>query len=184
MQSYRDQCFPTALLLWFMQSEFGLSRCIFKKCSMIGVVCDFYSFCKKSCFFFPENFFLFYFGGKWYRRIINSAKVSPCKSPAIMPKNSLSSWFFCFLKHPHTASLEKPYSNSICSIFSLSLESNAGEKYMNTCVVSRFLARTPSLIQLTVWMCQVMDQFLRKPFWFYTIIFSIFGLIHLRSKAF
>ena len=58
------------------------------------------------------------------------------------------------------------------------MESNALEKLTNDIVVSRFFIHTPSRIQWVVKICEVVDLFLRKPFWF-----SIFGSIQLHSRA-
>ena len=44
------------------------------------------------------------------------------------------------------------------------IESRAMEKSPNYCVVSRFFAPTPSIIQWIVRICDVVDRFLRKPF--------------------
>ena len=68
-----------------------------------------------------------------------------------------------------TVSLGEPSASSICSIFSLCMEST------NNNVASKFFARTPSRIRRIVKICEVVDLFLRKPFWFFLSIFSILG---------
>ena len=71
----------------------------------------------------------------------------------------------------------------ICSIFTLCMESKAFVKSTNNIVASRFFARTPSRILRIVNIREVVDLFLRKPFWFFLIIWSIFGSMRLRSRA-
>ena len=46
-----------------------------------------------------------------------------------------------------------------------------------------FFAQTPSMIQWIVRIFDVVDCFLWKPFWFFLRIFSISGLLWLRSRA-
>ena len=59
------------------------------------------------------------------------------------------------------------------------MESNALEKEYR---VEGF-ARTPSKIRRIVRIYDVMNRFLRKPFWFFLRIFSIFGSMQLSSRA-
>ena len=54
------------------------------------------------------------------------------------------------------------------------MESNALEKLTNNIVASRFFART-SRIQRIVKICDVVDLFFQKPFWFFLSIFSTLG---------
>ena len=44
-----------------------------------------------------------------------------------------------------------------------------------------FFARTPSRILRMVNICEVVDLFLRKPFWFFLSMLSILGSIRFRS---
>ena len=60
-----------------------------------------------------------------------------------------------------------PYASRICSIFPLWMESKALVKSTNINVACRFFARTPSRILRMVNICEVVDLFLRKPFWFF-----------------
>ena len=46
-----------------------------------------------------------------------------------------------------------------------------------------FFVRTPSRIRRRVKICDVMDLFLQKPFWFFQSMFSILGSIWLCSRA-
>ena len=81
-----------------------------------------------------------------------------------------------------TVSLWRPYAYSICSMFPLCMESNASEKSTNN-VASRFFTCTPSIIWLMARICDVVNWFLQKLFWFFQRIFSISGLIWWRSRA-
>ena len=63
------------------------------------------------------------------------------------------------------------------------MKSNALEKSSNRSVDFRFFTQTPSKIQRIVRICDVVDQFLRKPFWFFSRIFSISDTIWLSSRA-
>ena len=63
------------------------------------------------------------------------------------------------------------------------MESKTLVKSTNNIVTSRFFARTPSRIRRIVKICDVVDLFLRKPFWFFLSIFSIWGSMRLRSRA-
>ena len=71
-----------------------------------------------------------------------------------------------------TVSLGGPYAIIICFIFPLCMESNALEKSTNNIVSSRFFERT-FRIRRIVKICDVVDRFLRKPFWLFLSIFSI-----------
>ena len=82
-----------------------------------------------------------------------------------------------------TVSLRRLLARSICFIFSLCMESNALKKSTNNSVALRFFVRTLSDIRWIVKICDVVDGFLRKPFWFFLRIFSISGSMRLRSRA-
>ena len=56
-------------------------------------------------------------------------------------------------------------------------------KSTNNIVASRFFAYTTSRIRRIVKICDVVDLFLRKPFWFFLSIFSILGSMRLRCRA-
>ena len=56
-----------------------------------------------------------------------------------------------------TASLGRPYTSGICSIFPLSKESNVLEKSTNNSVASRFFGHTPLRIQRLVRICDAVD---------------------------
>ena len=62
------------------------------------------------------------------------------------------------------------------------MESKALVKSTNNIVASRFFARTPSRIRWIVKICDVVDLFLRKPFWFFPSMFLILG--SMRSSFF
>ena len=78
-------------------------------------------------------------------------------------------------------SLRRLYARSIYSIFLLCIEWNALEKSTNSFAL-RFFAFTPLMIQWIVRICEVVDQFLHKPFWFFLRIFLTSGLIKLRKR--
>ena len=59
----------------------------------------------------------------------------------------------------------------------------AMKKSTNNIVDLRFIARTSSRIRRIVKICDVVDRFLRKPFWFFQSIFSILGSMRLHSWA-
>ena len=59
------------------------------------------------------------------------------------------------------------------------MESMALVKSTSSIVAYRFFARTPSRI---VNICEIMDLFLRKPFWFF-LRMSILGSMWFRSRA-
>ena len=82
-----------------------------------------------------------------------------------------------------TVSLSRLLASNICSIFPRCMESKALAKSKNKIVASRFFARTPSRIRRIVKICDVMDLFLQKPFWFFLSIFSILGSMPLRWRA-
>ena len=46
-----------------------------------------------------------------------------------------------------------------------------------------FFERKPSRIRRIVNICEVVDLFLRKPFWFFLSMLSILGSMRLRSRA-
>ena len=56
-------------------------------------------------------------------------------------------------------------------------------KSTNSIIASRFFARTPSRILRIVKICEVVDLFLQKPFWFFLRILSILGSMRFRSRA-
>ena len=64
-----------------------------------------------------------------------------------------------------------PYASRICSIFPLWMESKALVKSTNINVACRFFARTPSRILRMVNICELVDLFLREPFWFFLSMF-------------
>ena len=70
----------------------------------------------------------------------------------------------------------------ICSIFPLCMESNAWEKLTNNIVATRFLACTPKIWWI-VKICDVVDQFHQKLFWFLQNIFTIFCSMQLHCRA-
>ena len=81
-----------------------------------------------------------------------------------------------------TVSLGMPYASRICSIFPLWMESKALVKSTNINVACRFFARTPSRILRMVNICEVVDLFLRKPFWFF--LSNGFELTKKRSRRY
>ena len=73
------------------------------------------------------------------------------------------SFAFIFLKSlimVVTVCLGKQNPCSICSIFSLCIESNALSNSTNSSVASRFFAHTPSMIGQIVRNCEFADRFL------------------------
>ena len=80
-------------------------------------------------------------------------------------------------------SFGRPYASRICSIFPLCMESKALVKSTNSNVARRFFARTPSRILRMVNICEVVDLFLRKPFWFFLRMLPILGSMQFRSRA-
>ena len=58
------------------------------------------------------------------------------------------------------------------------MESKALVKSTNNIVASRFFAHTLSRIRRIVKICEVVDLFLRKPFWFFLSMLSILGSMH------
>ena len=119
------------------------------------------------------------------------ASVSPCSTPATMSKYSVSpsgerTFTLVFLKRiviAVTVSFGRPYASRICSIFPLCMESKALVKSTNSNVACRFFARTPSRILRMVNICEVVDLFLRKPFWFFLRMLSILGSMRFRSRV-
>ena len=71
--------------------------------------------------------------------------------------------------------MRRRYGCSICFTFLLSMESNGFEKAANSSVTTRFFFRIPSMIPRVVRICEVVEWFLRKPFWFLKN-FLYFGL--------
>ena len=65
------------------------------------------------------------------------------------------------------------------------MESKALVKSTNSNVACKFFARTPSRILWMVSICEVVDLFLRKPFWFFLRMLSILGsiYIYIQTKA-
>ena len=59
------------------------------------------------------------------------------------------------------------------------MESKALIKSTNSIVACRLFARTPSSILRMVNICEVVDQFLRKPFWF----FLRMSILRFRSRV-
>ena len=82
-----------------------------------------------------------------------------------------------------TVSFGIRYASRIYSIFSLCMESKAFVKSTNNIVAFRFFACTPSRILRIVNICEVVDLFLWKPFWFFLRMLSILGSLRLRSRA-
>ena len=82
-----------------------------------------------------------------------------------------------------TVSLGRPQASNICSIFPLCMELKALAKSTNNIVAPRFFARTTSRIRRIVKICDVVDLFLRKPFWFFLSMFSMMVSMRLRSRA-
>ena len=70
----------------------------------------------------------------------------------------------------------------VCSTFVLCMESNALKNSKNRCVASRFFARTPKIWGI-VRICNFVDRFPRKPFWFFQRIFPISWSMLLSSRA-
>ena len=119
------------------------------------------------------------------------ASVSPCSTPATMSKYSVSPSaeriftlvFLWRIVIAATVSFGRPYASRICSIFPLCMESKALVKSTNSNVACRFFARTPSKILRMVNICEFVDQFLRKPFWFFLRMLSILGYMRFPSRA-
>ena len=63
------------------------------------------------------------------------------------------------------------------------MESEALVKLTNSIVACRFFARMPSRILWIVNICEVVDLFLRKPFWFFLRMLSILGSMQFCSRA-
>ena len=119
------------------------------------------------------------------------ASVSPYSIPATMSKYSVSpsgerTFTLVFLYRiviAATVSFGRPYASRICSIFPLCMESKALVKSTNSNVACRFFARMPSRILRMVSICEVVDLFLRKPFWFFLRMLSILGSMQFHSRA-
>ena len=119
------------------------------------------------------------------------ANVSPCSTPATMSKWYVSpsverTFNFLFLYSiivAATVSLCRPKARSICSIFLLCMASKAFEKSTNNIIASEFFTLGLSRIRRIVKICDVLDRFLRKPFWFFLSMLSILGSMRLRSRA-
>ena len=62
------------------------------------------------------------------------------------------------------------------------MESKALEKLTNDIDASAFFVCTHSSIQRIVKICDVVDLFLRKPFWFFLSMVSVLGSMWLRSR--
>ena len=75
----------------------------------------------------------------------------------------------------------RPYISNICFIFPLCMDLNTLEKSTNNSVALRFFPQTTSMIQLIVRICEVVEQFLQKPFWFFIRIFLISGVAFLKE---
>ena len=63
------------------------------------------------------------------------------------------------------------------------MESKALVKSTNSIVTCKFFAHTPSRILWIVNICEVVDLFLRKLFWFFLRMLSILGSIRLHIRA-
>ena len=63
------------------------------------------------------------------------------------------------------------------------MESKALVKSTNSIFTRGFFAHTPSRILRIVNICEVMDLFLRNPFWFFLRMWSILGSLRFRSRA-
>ena len=75
-----------------------------------------------------------------------------------------------------------PYASRICYIFPLWMESKTLVKSTNSIVSCRCFSRTPSRILRIVNICEVVDVFLWKPFWFFLRMLSVLGSIRFRSR--
>ena len=102
----------------------------------------------------------------------------------LRPVNVLALWCFCKeLLLLLRFFFGRPYASRICSIFPLCMESKALVKSTNSNVACRFFVRTPSRIVRMVNIREVVDLFLRKPFWFFLRMLSILGSMRFRSRA-
>ena len=63
------------------------------------------------------------------------------------------------------------------------MESKALVKSKNSIVACKFFERTPSRIRRMVKIWDVVDLFLRMPFWFFLSILLILSSMRLRSRA-
>ena len=117
------------------------------------------------------------------------ANVSPCSTPAAMLKWSVlpsgeRTFTLVFLQSiimAATVSSGRPHAKGICSIFPLWMESKALVNSTNIIVHCKLFARTPSRIQQIDKICEVVDIFFRKPFWFFLRMLSILGYMRLPS---
>ena len=109
--------------------------------------------------------------------LLYGTNLSPRKIPVTMSKKSLSlsgeqTIAFVFLSYiisATTVSLGWLYASSIYFIFPLCMESNSLEKFTNISLVTNFFARNPSMAELIIGICEVVDQFFLKPFFFLRI---------------
>ena len=67
--------------------------------------------------------------------------------------------------------------------FSQCIDSNIMEISTCSSFTWRFFVHTPSMIQRIVRICEFVDRFLRKPFWFFRSVFSISCWIRLKSRT-
>ena len=74
----------------------------------------------------------------------------------------------------------RSYAKSICSIFSLFMESSTLEKSMNRSVALRFFPCAPLMIQWIAKIYKIVERFIGKSFSFFLRIFSTSGWIQLR----
>ena len=74
--------------------------------------------------------------------------------------------------------LEIPYTSSISSILLLCIDSNSLIVFQQD-----FFALRSSTVQWIVMIYGIVERFLKKPLWFFVRIFSISGLIRLKSKS-
>ena len=107
-----------------------------------------------------------------------------CQSSlCLYPENTLSLWCFYreslwlqrFLLVDHMRVEFAP--SSLC------MESKAFLKSTNSIVACSLFAHTPSRIIRIVNICEVVDLFLRKPFWFFLRMLSILSFMWLCSRA-
>ena len=90
----------------------------------------------------------------WSTQSINKygVDVFPYKTLTTMSKKSVSSSFLILV----TISLGRPYASSIRSIFPLSMESNALEKFTNKCVIPKYF--------FLYSFCEIVERFFRFSF--------------------
>ena len=63
------------------------------------------------------------------------------------------------------------------------MESKALVKSTNSIVACRFFVRMPSRILWIVNICEVVDLYLQKPFWFFLRMLSVLGFMQFHSRA-